>query len=125
MPAPSYLALPHVLQLFRYDQQLTRQQTARIAGMCPHCYEAIEAGRAQMSKPGLEALYVRLPVIGVLMADMALTLSTELEIVARRLRTVIRALENLDTQAQAVEIARVALDLQWREQGNITPAESR
>ncbi len=124
MPAPTYLALPHVLQLFRHDQGLSRQQMARLASMCPHCYEGIEAGRAPVSTSVLERLYVRLPVIGVLMADQPITLPVDLAPVAQRLGTVIRALESCDTETQQVELARIGLALQWRELDLVSTAES-
>jgi DNA-binding XRE family transcriptional regulator len=105
-----------VLQLYRHDQGLTRLDMARAAGLCPHCYEHLEAGRAVLSRPALESLYVRLPVIAALMSDMVIPMAPTDARCLRRLRTVILALERLDANSQAVELMRLRLQLTWQEE---------
>jgi hypothetical protein len=115
MLTPGTLALPQVLQLYRLDQGLTRLELARAAGLCPHCYEHLEAGRAVLSHPALEGLYVRLPVLAALMSDMVIPMAPADARCLTRLRTVILALERLDDDAQAIELTRIRLQLTWQE----------
>jgi hypothetical protein len=118
------LTLPQVLQLYRHDQGLTRLAIAREAGLCPHCYEHLEAGRAVLSRHALESLYVRLPVIAALMSDVAIPLPPEAARTLVRLRTQILSLERLDDESQAVELMRVRLQLQWQDQAAAATGET-
>jgi DNA-binding XRE family transcriptional regulator len=115
MHAPNTLTLPAVLLLYRHDQGLTRLQVAQEAGLCPHCYEKLEAGRGMLSCQALTSLYVCLPVIAALMTDLPIPVPPETSRSLGRLRTLIRALEQLEPEHQAIELARVQLQLAWQE----------
>lgn len=119
MHALTPLTLPDVLVIYRHDQGLTRTQLAREAGMCPHCYEKLEAGRGAICRQALEKLYIRLPVVAALMTDMAFPVPAESRHVVRRLQTLITAFERLDADSQAVALTRIRLEMRWQESPSV------